>query len=139
MNQRLHTRVAVVSQTEIGHYGLCGVIDGASDLECSGLEDFPIRALATRLERIDVVVVMMAPDALEEMVREIHVLYPDMPVVGVVDALTIQQEDIVRLLHTGLAGLTASLSSGTIVCMVRLAAQHAGVIDMSLVHTMTKP
>ena len=137
--RHLLTRVAVISETEIGHYGICGLIQDTADLECNMSHEFPIVDLAVPLGQSDVVVVMMTnPRAIEEKIRAIHALRATIPIVAVVDATALSKNDVIGLLQEGIVGLTTSLASATIICLVRLAAQRTGFIDMSVVQDLIK-
>lgn len=124
-------RVGVLSQSELVYFGLRESIQHYPDLRCSSKSGAAWSPRAV-LPDADVVVAMLNPHVLLDVVQAGNIRNPRVPVVGVIEAMPVSEEEIVQLVRAGIAGLTTLMSAKTLVSIVRLAVQQVPVTDMAV-------
>lgn len=131
--------VSVLSQSEIVYVGLCAAITQHPDLVCCPHQaegpTWPSQAVPPNA---DVVVAILTPDALWDVVQALNVTAPDVPVVGVIEAHTVSNEEVVHLVRAGITGLTTSMCAETIISIVRLAVRQVTMVDTTLMQAMMR-
>jgi DNA-binding NarL/FixJ family response regulator len=132
--------VSVLSQSEIVYVGLCASVTQHPDLVCCPHQEedpagWSFQALSPRT---DVVVAVLAPDALWDVVQALNITAQGVPVVGVIETHTVSEESVAQLVRAGIIGLTTSMCAETIISIVRLAVQHVTMMDTTLMQVMMR-